>query len=350
MYSFRVCQCGEPLQRVEDPTPRPAGTEVLLRVKAAGVCHTDLHLWDGYYDLGGGRKLYMSERGVTLPLTMGHENVGEVVAVGPDARDIAVGQTVLVYPWVGCGRCLICERGEENLCLKPRSLGVFTHGGYADHMVVPHPRYLFDIGAIAPERAAPFACSGITAFSALKKVADVIKTQPVVMIGAGGVGLTCLAIHKALGGNAAVFVDVDDRKCAAALAAGAAAAINARSPDATRLLSEATGGATWAAIDFVGSSATVEFAARSLIKGGKLVVVGLYGGDITLPTLHFPMRAITIQGSYVGSLSDTRELLAIAKRGDLPSVPIATRPLTEVNAALNDLKSGKVIGRTVLTP
>ncbi len=350
MYSFRVCQCGAPLQRMEQPTPQPAGSEVLLRIKAAGVCHTDLHLWDGYYDLGSGRKLYMSERGVTLPLTMGHENVGEVVAVGPAAQGVAVGDVMLAYPWIGCGQCMVCRRGEENLCLKPRSLGVFSSGGYADHMLVPHPRYLFDIGDIPVERAAPLACSGITAYSALKKLGNVIEEQPVVMIGAGGVGLTCLAIHTALGGKAAIVVDIDEKKRTAAIEAGAVAAIDGRSPDAAKQIKTATAGGAWAVIDFVGSSATVGLGASCLTKGGKLVVVGLFGGDITIPTLHFPMRAMTIQGSYVGSLNDTRELIALAKRGDLPSVPVTTRPLSEVNAALNDLKTGAVVGRIVLTP
>ena len=144
MKSYDVRECGAPLQLHERPAPVPRGEEVLLRVLASGVCHTDLHLWDGHYDLGGGKKLRMADRGVKLPLTLGHENVGEVVAVGPDARGAAVGDRRLVYPWIGCGRCATCARGEEHLCTAPQFLGIFRAGGYADHLLVPHPRCLFD--------------------------------------------------------------------------------------------------------------------------------------------------------------------------------------------------------------
>ena len=137
---------------------------------AAGVCHSDLHLADGYFDLGGGKRMSLQDRGMKLPVTLGHENVGEVVALGPEAKGVKVGDVLLADPWIGCGTCAVCLRGDENLCRAMRSLGVFSDGGYADYMMVPHPRYLFDIGDLAPERAAPLACSGITTFSALKKV------------------------------------------------------------------------------------------------------------------------------------------------------------------------------------
>ena len=112
MHSFDVCECGAPLQRMERDTPEPKGTDVVLKVLAAGVCHSDLHIWDGYYDIGGGQKLRLQDRGVKLPLTMGHENVGEVVAVGPDAKGVKVGDVRLIHPWMGCGECIVCKRGE----------------------------------------------------------------------------------------------------------------------------------------------------------------------------------------------------------------------------------------------
>ena len=212
MKSYDVCECGAPLRLMERPTPKPAGTEVLLKVIAAGVCHSDLHIWDGYYDLGGGKRLKLADRGVKLPLTMGHENVGEVVAVGPDAKGVKIGDRRLVHPWLGCGECAVCRRGDEQLCRTPSSIGVFRSGGYADHLLVPHPRYLFDIGSIPPERAAPLACSGITTFGALKKVGPLLTGEPVVIIGAGGLGLMCLALHQAMGGKGAIVVDIDPVK------------------------------------------------------------------------------------------------------------------------------------------
>jgi D-arabinose 1-dehydrogenase-like Zn-dependent alcohol dehydrogenase len=334
---------------MDRPTPQPSGTQVLLKMIAAGVCHSDLHIWDGYYELGGGKRLQMSDRGIKLPLTMGHENVGEVVAVGPDADGVAAGARRIAYPWIGCGECMVCRRGDENLCTTPASLGIYTNGGYADHLLVPHPRYLFDIGDLPAEKAAPLACSGITAYSALKKVSDVLKEQPIVIIGAGGVGLMCLALHKAMGGKGAIIVDIDPKKRDAAMTMGAFGAVDGSAPDAAQQIITSTGKGAWAVIDFVGSSSTVELATRSLVKGGKLVIVGLYGGDVTIPTPHFPLRAITMQGSYVGSLNEMRELLDLVRKAGLPPTPLTTRPLAQVNAALDDLRAGKVIGRVVLT-
>src|SRR5262249_53404213 len=276
----------------------------LLKVLAAGVCHSDVHIWDGYYDLGGGKRLMLADRGVKLPLTMGHENVGEVVAVGPDARGVKVGDRRLVHPWMGCGECAVCRRGDEQLCRTPKSLGVFRAGGYADHLVVAHPRYLFDIGDIAPAKAAPLACSGITTYGALKKVGPVLHEEPVVVIGAGGLGLMCLALHRAMDGKAALAVATEPVKRQAGLKAGAKAAIDGNAPDAARQIIEATGGGAWAAIDLVGASRTVQLAVDSLVpKGGKVIVVGLYGGDSAVPTPASSLRDMTLQCSSVARTS-----------------------------------------------
>ena len=350
MRSFQVCQCGEPLQCNEQPEPTPAGTEVLLKVLAAGVCHSDLHLSDGYFDLGGGKRLSILERGMKLPTTLGHENVGEVIAIGPAARGAKIGDRRLVDPWMGCGECAVCRRGDEQLCTKPSSIGVFRQGGYSTHLMVPHPRYLFDIGNIPPERAAPLACSGVTTYSALKKVGPTLTTDPVVIIGAGGLGLMCLALHKAMGGHSAVVVDIDPSKRDAAKQAGAAAVIDGAAPDAAKQVIAATKGGAWAVIDLVGSAATAKLGLDSLTKAGKLIIVGLYGGEITLSLPPFPMKAITIQGSYTGSLTETAELIELVQRTGVPPVPVATRPLDDVNAVLSELRVGKVIGRVVLTP
>ena len=351
MKSYDVCECGAPLKLIERPTPQPAGTQVLVKIVAAGVCHSDIHIWDGYYEMGGGKRLQLLERGIKLPLTMGHENVGDVVAAGPDAKDVKIGARFLVHPWMGCGTCIACKRGEENLCSKPTNLGVFSNGGYATHMLVPHPRYLFDIGDLAPEKAAPLACSGITAYSALKKASAVLKDHPLVIIGAGGVGLSAQALLKAMDGKGAIMVDLDPVKREAAKKAGALAVVDGAAPDAAKQIIEATKGGAWAVVDFVGSGQTVKLAIDSVVpKGARIIVVGLFGGDITISTPVLPMRALTLQGSYVGSLPEMKELLDLVRRKGLPAVPVATRPLAEVNEALTALKAGKVVGRVVLTP
>jgi len=350
MRMFQVCVCGQPLQLNQAPTPEPKGSEVLLKVLAAGVCHSDLHIADGYFDMGGGKKLNLEDRGMKLPLTLGHENVGEVVAVGPDAKGVKVGQRMLAHPWIGCGTCPACLRGEENLCRVPmRSLGVFTNGGYADYLMVPHPRYLFDVGDLEPARVAPLACSGVTTFGALKKV-PTLKTEPTVIIGAGGLGLMCQALHKAMGGHSAIVVDIDPVKRKAARQAGAAAVVDGAAADAAKQIIDLTKGGAWAVIDLVGSSASARVGYDSLSKGGKYIIVGLYGGELTVSLPPIPMRALTIQGSYVGSLPEMKELMELVRRTGLPPVPVATRPLDEVNAVMSELRAGKVVGRVVLTP
>jgi len=349
MRSYQVCQCGAPLQLVEAEVPVPTGSQVLLKVLASGVCHSDLHIWDGYYETGGGNRLDLVQRGIKLPLTMGHENVGEVVGLGPEAGGVQVGDVRLVNPWIGCGVCKVCRRGDENLCLTPRNLGVFSQGGYATHLLVPHARHLFGIGKLAPHDAAPLACSGVTAFSALKKVQATLRDEPVVLIGAGGVGLMGVALARKMGAAEVIVADIDAAKRAAALALGATRAIDAAAPDAVKQIQAACGGGAWAVIDFVGASQTVNLAVASIVKGGTVVVVGLFGGEITLPTPFLPLRAMTLRGSYVGSLGDMAELLALVERSGLPQVPIRTRGLDDVSAALGDLRAGKVVGRVVLT-
>ncbi len=350
MRMFQVCVCGQPLQCNEAPTPEPKGSEILLKVLAAGVCHSDLHIADGYFDMGGGKKLNLEDRGMKLPLTLGHENVGEVMAVGPDVKGIKIGARLLADPWIGCGTCPACLRGEENLCRAPmKSLGVFTNGGYADYLMVPHPRYLFEIGDLPPERAAPLACSGITTFSALKKV-PTLKSEPTVIIGAGGLGLMCLGLRQKMGGHSAIVVDIDPVKREAARQAGAAAVVDGAAADAAQQIIDLTKGGAWAVIDLVGSSASARVGFDSLGKAGKYIIVGLFGGDITLSLPPIAMRALTIQGSYLGSLPEMKELMELVRRTGLPDVPVTTRPLNEVNAAMDQLRAGKVVGRVVLTP
>jgi D-arabinose 1-dehydrogenase-like Zn-dependent alcohol dehydrogenase len=355
MKSFQVADFNAPLKEVDQPTPQPAGTQVLIKVKAAGVCHSDLHIWEGGYDLGHGRKpLSLKDRGVSLPRTMGHETVGEVLAFGPDAKadykgDLKVGDVALVYPWLGCGKCAVCLAGEENMCLKPYSLGVHCDGGYADHMTVPHPKYLLNLKGLDPVTAAPYACSGVTTYSALKKVEKDFDS-PIVIFGAGGLGLMALSLLKAMGGKGAIVVDIDARKRDAAEKAGALATVDGAAPDALEQLAAKAGGPIKAVIDLVGNAATTQLGFDCLTKGGKLVIVGLFGGGATWALPLIPIKAITIQGSYVGNLRETQELLDLVRARKIPPIPVTPMPLAQANQALTDLKNGKLVGRAVLTP
>src|SRR5246127_264795 len=355
MRSFQVADFNAPLKEVEQPTPQPSGTQVLIKVKAAGVCHSDLHIWEGGYDLGHGRKpLSLKDRGVSLPRTMGHETVGEILAFGPDVKEadkggLKVGDVALVYPWLGCGQCATCLAGDENMCLKPQSLGVYCDGGYADHMTVRHPKYLLNLKGLDPVTAAPYACSGVTTYSALKKVEGDFDT-PIVIFGAGGLGLMALSLLKAMGGKGAIVVDIDAKKREAAERAGALAAVDGNAPDALAQLAQKAGGPIRAALDLVGNAQTTQLGFDCLTKGGKLVIVGLFGGGATWALPLIPIKAVTIQGSYVGNLRETKELLDLVRTRKVPPIPVTPMPLSKANDALVQLQQGAVVGRTVLTP
>jgi D-arabinose 1-dehydrogenase-like Zn-dependent alcohol dehydrogenase len=143
MRSQVIIAYGKPLAEVQAPTPRPKGTEVLLEVRYCGVCHTDVHFHEGWFDLGGGKKLEAT-MGRKLPFALGHEVAGVVVDRGPEASDAEIGATRLVFPWIGCRNCVVCASGDEHLCAEPRSIGVTVQGGFATHLLVPHPRYLLE--------------------------------------------------------------------------------------------------------------------------------------------------------------------------------------------------------------
>lgn len=351
MKSYVLTEFGKPLAAVETPTPQPTGTEVLLKTLAAGVCHSDLHLHDGYYELGGGKRLILSERGITPPITMGHEIAGAVVAAGPEAKGVRPGDGYVAYPWIGCGQCAVCRSGNEHLCGDAHTLGILRPGGYADYVVVPHPRYLYPLGSVAPQVAAPYACSGLTTYAALKRVGAAIFTaQPILILGAGGLGLMCLKLLKALGGKGAVVVELDAKKREAALAAGALAVVDPRADKPGRAIRAAAGGAVAAAIDLVGSSDTAQLGTDMLARGGKYVIVGLMGGELTLSLPLLPIRSIAIEGMLVGTLAEFREVMDLVASGRVEPMPLVERPLARVNETLEDLRAGRIFGRAMLTP
>jgi D-arabinose 1-dehydrogenase-like Zn-dependent alcohol dehydrogenase len=352
MHAMQIIEWGKPLEPRDAPDPQPRGSEVLMKVTCCGVCHSDLHIQEGYFDLGGGNKLELGKLGVKLPHTLGHEIVGEVVAVGPQASGARVGDRRVVHPWVGCGACDFCQRGEELLCGSMRSLGARTNGGYADQVLVPHPRYLIDYGDIAPELACTYTCSGITAYSALKKLAHLGPEETVVIIGAGGVGLNAVMLAPAVLKCRVVVADIDARKREAALAAGASAVFDNSDPGAVAALKAMTrsGAGAGGAIDFVGAPATARFAVDTLRKAGTLVIVGLFGGTAPIPLPLFPQRILTVRGSYVGDLTDISELMSLVRAGKVPPIPVASRPLAEINNVLAELRAGEVLGRIVVKP
>lgn len=353
MRSYAVTEWGQPLELLERPTPSPTGREVLVRIDAAGVCHSDLHIHEGFFDLGGGKKLTNDMRGLTTPRVLGHEMAGTVEAVGPESQGLTVGEGVAVYPWIGCGACDACALGDEQNCPAPRTLGIFHDGGYSTHVLVPDAKYCVPLNGVAPEVAALYACSGITTFHALRKFDEyTFKREPVLIIGAGGLGLMALTILRGMGGYGAIVADLDESKRIAALEQGALAAVDPLDPEAlTKIKGLAPSGrGLRMAVDLVGNPSTLQFCIDNMVKGGKVVAVGLMGGEITLPIPYFPMRALTIEGSYVGTLQELRDLIELVRTENIPPPPIEKHPLEDAQLVMDALRNGQITGRGVLIP
>jgi alcohol dehydrogenase, propanol-preferring len=338
---------GQPLCETVVDCPAPRGTEVLVRIERCGVCHSDLHLQDGYFALGADKRLDIT-KDRPLPFTLGHEIAGVIENVGEDAEGVAVGKPVAVYPWIGCGACAACKAGEENLCSNHRHVGISVDGGFASHVLIPHPRYLLDYATLSPDFAGPLMCSGLTAYSALKHLGDRSEHGPVLLVGLGGVGMMGLAIARALFSRPPLVADIDAAKRQAAINAGAAAAYDPADPQSRREILKSTGGLL-AVCDFVGSDRSLQFATGILARGGKVVVTGLLGGNFSMAAAMFAIKAMTIEGTLTGTLAEARELLDLARSGKIAPIPTRERPFAEAQAALDDLRNGNVVGRTVLS-
>lgn len=348
MRCYQINGFGGSIEAADVELPALEGTSVRLKVLAAGLCHSDVHICEGHYDLGGGRKISFADR-IKFPRTLGHEVSGEVVELGPDAKGVSIGNTCLICSWIGCGTCEQCAQGLENLCINPQFMGVNRDGGFAEFVDVPHSRYLIELGDLDPIAAAPMVCSGLTTYSALKKFGPFEGRRPVVIIGAGGLGLIAISIAKMLGSAGVVVVELDAAKRKAALDAGAKAVI-APCDQALDEIKTAVGGPVWAVLDLVGSGSTAKLGIDVLDKTGKLVIVGLFGGAVDLPVPTIPLKVLTIQGSYTGSPAELREFVELAREKGLPAAPLDKRPLSAAPAALQDLKAGRVVGRVVLQP
>lgn len=346
MHRQSLTAYGAPLCETVVEAPRPQGSEVLVRIARCGVCHSDLHMQDGYFTLGDGKQLDV-RAGRTLPFTLGHEIAGTVETMGPEA-DAKVGNKIAVYPWIGCGQCPACQFGDENICARPRHLGITVDGGYATHVLVPHPRYLIDYAPLSPSYAGALMCSGLTAYAALKRLADRAARAPLLLVGLGGVGLMGLALTRAMYGSAPYVADIDAAKREAALAAGAREAFDPADPNVRKALLKASGG-IYAAVDFAGSDKSLSFATGALAKGGKVVVTGLIGGGYTTAVAMFSLKAMAIEGTQTGRLDEARELIDLVRAKNIAPPPIAERPLDQASQTLDDLRAGKIVGRVVLT-
>src|SRR3979490_905913 len=222
-----------PLCETVIETPNPSAKEVLVRIERCGLCHSDLHIQDGYAGLGGGKKLDTT-RGMTLPFTLGHEIAGIVEEVGPDVSKDLIGAKKAVFPWIGCGPCRHCLNGDENLCVKQRFLGVAVDGGFASHVLVPDAKYLLDYDPLPVKQAATLMCSGVTAYGALKRLVDRPRPRNLFLIGLGGGGLVGPFVAPAMFKEQIDVADLSPAARGSALQNGAAVAYDPSEPDVAK--------------------------------------------------------------------------------------------------------------------
>ena len=342
---------GGPLEEIEEELAPISGHEVTVRITHCGICHSDLHIQAGGFDMGGGRLSSLEAAGNKLPLTMGHEIVGEVVDIGPDVTGVKKGEHVIVYPWLGCGACPTCERGDEQLCNKANmSMGIKLPGGFGDMVRMRHERYLVPFGTLDPARAATFACAGITAYGAIRKLPVTTADDWVAVVGCGGVGMTAVALLSATQTGRIVVIDPEPAKREAALKHGASLAFDPGAKGVLKEINVACGGNIAGVVDFVGAETSSAFAVNIVRRGGQVVIVGLFGGEFKLALPMFIFKSLSITGSYTGGLPLLRELVALAQTIKLPTIPIELRPMSSVNQSLDDLAKGRIVGRVVLQP
>ncbi|TPQ38918.1 alcohol dehydrogenase [Bradyrhizobium guangdongense] len=328
-------------------TPKPVGAEVLVRIERCGLCHSDLHIQDGYADLGGGKKLDTT-RGMTLPFTLGHEIAGVVEEVGSDIEAGLVGAKRAVFPWIGCGKCRDCANGDENLCAKQRFLGVSIDGGFATHVLVPDAKYLLEYDPLPVNQAATLMCSGVTAYGALKRLVDRPRQRNLLLIGLGGVGMMGLSFAQAMFKQPITVADLSPAARETALKNGAANAYDPTEPEVIRRILKETDGGFDEVVDFAGNEKSMAFAVAVAARGGKVVVSGLMGGQFTLPMVQWIYKRLTVEGFMVGTLTEAHELMGLARAGKIKPTPMREEPMADVQKWIEELRAGKVVGRIVL--
>lgn len=347
MLAVQLTEWGTEPQLTEVAVPEPRAEELLLQVTAAGLCRSDLHVMDAAE----------SSFDYPLPLTLGHEVAGTVIAAGPDADQSWLGEAVVVHGIWGCGRCRNCARGRENYCLtlRPRADGRLApignglgyHGGLAQAMVVPSARFLVRTGDLEPTIAAPLADAGTTAYHAVRRHADVIDESAIcVVIGVGGLGHLAIQILRHFGAGRVLAVDNRPETLPAALRLGSDAAF---ADLAAALDGHALDGGADLILDFVGARDTMESAARALAPGGRLAVVGSAGGRLAVGKRLGLAAGWQVDAPFWGTRSDLAAVVDMAVGGTL-HVEAMAYPLTDGVDIYRRLRAGTVTGRAVLVP
>jgi propanol-preferring alcohol dehydrogenase len=343
MHAVQLTAWQRPAELRHVPRPEPGPGEVLLEVRAAGLCHSDLHLmhWPA------GTVPY------ELPFTLGHEVAGVVSALGPGADGVDVGEPVIVYgPW-GCGRCRRCSLGAEHLCERPdtvrgRGAGLGRDGGLAESMIVPSPRHLVALGDLHPVRAAPLADAGLTPYHAIRRALPLPPGAGAVVIGVGGLGHVALQILRALTACRIVAIDRRPQALEAAAAAGAAVTLQADGLTPAELRRAAGRRGAELVLDFVGVDATLDLAAGAVTAGGHVSIVGVGGGSFPMRFGAVPPETPVVFSNW-GSRAELAEVVELARAGAI-ELELETVRLADVPAAYERLEAGEVRGRVVAVP
>jgi propanol-preferring alcohol dehydrogenase len=335
MKAAFVTEFGKPLTIGELPVPEPKDGQVLVRIEACGVCHTDVHAADGDWPVRP-----------KLPFTPGHEGVGRVVAMGKGVRQIEDGDMVGV-PWLfeACGLCDYCLTSRETMCGSARYGGYTANGGFAEYVVAPAAYVARIPDGLDPVAAGPIICAGVTTYKGIK-VADCKPGDWFVVSGVGGLGHLAVQYAKAMGLRVAA-VDIADDKLALAKELGASLTFNAKVVDPVKAVEEAIGGAHGVLVTAVSKTAFAQ-GTGMLRRGGTCVLGGLPPGDFPLSIFDMVFRCLTVRGSLVGTRADMKEALAFAAEGKVKA-NLETASLDDVNDVLERLRTGKVTGRVVLT-
>jgi propanol-preferring alcohol dehydrogenase len=326
----------QPLVFKDVPRPQLEPSDVLIKVEACGVCHSDLHLADGDWS--------QLSAIVKRPLILGHEIAGRVIEKGKEVRDLQIGDRVGV-PWIywTCGECEFCREGNENLCSRQKITGVTMDGGYAEFVKAPASHAIKIPDGLSSVEAAPLFCAGVTVFRALKQ-ARVLPGQRLAVFGVGGLGHLAVQIGQVLGAEVTA-VDISDEKLALAKSLGASTVLNATSTNVVKQLRG--GGGVHIALVASAAKAAYDTAFYCVRPTGTLLAVGLPAENICFPPIMMAAGEVRIQASAVGTRQDVREVLDLAAAGKI-RCRVGTRPLAEANAALELLRSGQVSGRIVL--
>lgn len=317
--------------------PKPGDNEVLIQVEACGVCHSDLSIADGDWK---------QFAGITkLPLIIGHEIAGKVVEAGSGVRELKIGDRVGV-PWIywTCGECDFCREGYENLCVKQKITGLTVDGGYAEFVKAPASHATKIPDAVSSVQAAPMFCAGVTVYRAIKQ-AKPQKGQRLAVFGVGGLGHLAIQIAVNMGLEVSA-VDVSDDKLALAKSLGATNTFNATTTNVVKEMRRR--GSAHMVLVTSGSKAAYDTAFYCVRPTGTLLAVGLPANEISFPAIMMAAGEVNIKASAVGTREDLRETLAMAAAGKL-HCQVATRPLSEANAVLEEMRTGKISGRIVLT-